>query len=216
MSFRLIALVSLFAIACGQAADGSSHMDDGDDSSSQDLGDETVSAVSARPVTTSEPRPLAHANVEQPAPVVTPAPVVSPVVEQPAPAPTPEPVVEQPAPVVTPEPAPTPANPLRLDCTDAESCAACTETLAPEWVDSGAASCELRECAADAECDDLGDSLVCRPYLNPGDRPVCRAARLAANADCPVNELISEQPLSPCEPGLVCRPYAGELRCRPL
>lgn len=163
-----------------------------------------------------QPAPSAPAPVEQ-QPVEQQQPVEHPASDETPAAPAPPVTNDPPAPAPAPS-EPTPEQPLTLDCYSASDCAACAARIElehPEWVDSGAAQCLLRECADALDCEDLASGLVCRPYVEGGS-PVCRAPRIEAGHICPINELLTAQPVSPCELGLACQPYGGALRCRPI
>jgi hypothetical protein len=210
MTSRLVSLALLALAACGAPADAPVEVD----SSSRSMGDEpvesaaTTARASSSASSSASDEPAASAEVAA-APVELDVPAA-------APAPTaPPPVAPLPPPVTPPaaEPEPTPDHPLIIDCrSDGHGCSDCTAQLRaehPDWFESGAAACVLRDCDSDSDCASLGADLVCRPWAAPGDAPVCRLPRLASYQLCdPAIDNV-------CEVGLWCQP-SSPARCRPL
>ncbi len=201
MTRLLVLLVPVALVACGGAPEAppapASLMED-------------APALAASSTTRSDAAPveLVAPSVEQhddapPAPSVEPPPVEPPppVASDPPPAAAPPPPA-----VVEPAPEPEPEQPSTVECTDAASCASCAES---------GAECTMRACDDVSDCDGLPAGLVCRPFID-GGLPVCRAPRLERHDLCPVDENLHQQNVSPCEPGLLCVPYAGRLRCEPV
>jgi hypothetical protein len=128
------------------------------------------------------------------------------------------PVVDPP---LEPEPPPpTPEEPAVYECIPGDDCERCESELDPALAATGAQLCLVRECSVEADCEGLGDGLVCRQRPDPGGpqgRLHCRLPLPEEGEQCLIDEATAPAPEAQCESGLWCRERAvGGLRCVPF